>query len=642
MERWYWIELIGFDNESPDYGVENFLARNVTTIGVSLLFSHVDFIFQNQDEPLLPTACSYGGHEYNRERRRQEWTSEQLRGLVRTLQNKGVKVFISSLDLTENITDPLWLYYGRNGKPINIISPIKPIGKGRYVGDEVIDKLSKAIDYYNFDGLQIADGISSNRLSIEAGDFSLSFCADSGIDIPKKLMTDDAENYGARREWILKYARAEWTRFICDRWAAFYDKLFATVKKPIMFNNAWTRDSFEAYYRYGLDYRRCHVEDAFAVMVEENSATRAITSSFDEGGVEFPISHRTTFTYEYALMQQNIRLTTKGLRQISLTPISDTMEQWDALRHCPTELARSIVRRYNNFVYRNGKFEACSDAPLYCLSDCIPSNDWEWLATIEGYRIPLPDRVEGFAAICNPEGLYSEFEHFLKTKNYFGAALLKDLVMGGLNLGVQLTLSDIENFKGANCFLVTDLHTYTEEQKHELTKSQLPLVVIGEQVDLPLDCSARYDGEYISVAVYKAKGIAPDFDSLKAYEKIIEAKPSEHAEIWTEELSCRRVEEEFFTQLCRILNTAFSADRSRDPKVKAVSYLCGNDKYILLSNDEYTYNICTVDTSTSISSATALMKYKGYNVQHDDRSFTVRIPPRCVEIVRIGSNKTDN
>ena len=68
MERWYWIELIGFDNEAEDYGVEAFLSRNVSTTGVSLLFAHIDFLF-HEGEELLPTACSYGGHEYNRETR---------------------------------------------------------------------------------------------------------------------------------------------------------------------------------------------------------------------------------------------------------------------------------------------------------------------------------------------------------------------------------------------------------------------------------------------------------------------------------------------------------------------------------------------------------------------------------------------
>ena len=74
----------------------------------------------------------------------------------------------------------------------------------------------------------------------------------------------------------------------CRQVGGALQRLFDTIKKPVMFNNAWTRDSFEALYRYGIDYRRCKAENAYAVMVEENSATRSITSSRDEGGVEFP------------------------------------------------------------------------------------------------------------------------------------------------------------------------------------------------------------------------------------------------------------------------------------------------------------------------------------------------------------------
>ena len=363
MERWYWIELIGFDNEASDFGVDAFLSRNVTTTGVSLLFSHVDFLFASDGEALPPTACSYCCHEYNSERRRQAWTTEQLRGLVSALKERGIKVFFSCFDMTKSITDTEWLCFRQNGAAGRTIYPIKRIGS-KYVYDEIIDGISRAIDFYGFDGFQLADGLSSNRYSIENSDFSLSLCADSGINIPSELMTCGTDTYTARRGWILKNARLEWTRFISERWAALYDKLFEKIKKPIMFNNAWTRDSFEALYRYGLDYRKCHADKAFAVMVEENSATRAITAACDEGDVEFSLSHRKSFTYEYALMQQDIRIVTGGLKQISLTPISDTLEQWDALRHCPTELMRSIVRRYNNFVFRGGRFEVCSDAPL--------------------------------------------------------------------------------------------------------------------------------------------------------------------------------------------------------------------------------------------------------------------------------------
>lgn len=632
MERWYWIELIGFDNTLPDFGVERFLSRNVTTTGVSLLFSHIDFLFDRDSELLPPTACSYGGHEYNRERRRQDWTRAQLRDLVSALQSRGVKVFFSSFDMTKSITDPAWVCYRGNGTPGRLVYPIKRLGE-RFVGDEIIDAVNRALDFYGFDGFHLADGLSSNRYSIANGDFTLSLCADSGIDIPAALMREEA--YTARREWILKNARLQWTRFISDRWATFYDKLFDRVKKPIMFNNAWTRDSFEALYRYGLDYRRCHADKAFAVMIEENSATRAITAPLDEGNVEFPLSHRAGFTYEYALMQQDIRITTGGLKQISLTPISDTQEQWDALRHCPTELLRSIVRRYNNFVFRNGRFEVCSDAPLYCLSDGIPASDWEWLAKTENYRMPLPDRACGFAAVCNPDAPDTELEHFCKTKHYFGSALLNALLRGGLNMGVQLPLCEIGGFKGAYCLVVTNLNAYTEAQKQQLLQTALPLLVIGEDVALSLPCAARYDGTYISVALYNADGIAPDLDMLKALDRVIEAESAAHGEIWTEPLSCKRVDEPFFTALCRALNIAFAADRSTDPAVKVFSFACGKDKYLLLSNDDHIYNVCTMETAAEIKSASALMKDRGYTVRVDGSSFTVRIPPRCAELVRL-------
>ena len=633
MERWYWIELIGFDNESPDFGVDAFLSRNVTTTGVSILFSHIDFLFC-EDSVLPKCACSYGGHEYNGERRRQDWTKDQLCGLVRTLQNRGIKVFISCFDMTKSITDPQWVAFDGNGEPRRGVCPIKRIGE-RTVGDVIIDKINCAIDFYGFDGVQLADGISSSRRSMENGDFSLSLCEDSGIAIPSALMVEGIDSYKKRREWILRNARIEWTEFLCDRWADFYDNAFSRIKKPIMFNNAWTRDSFESIYRYGLDYRRCHADEAFAVMVEENSAVRSITSALDEGDVEFPLSHRKSFTYEYALMQQNIRIFTNSLKQISLTPISDTMEQWDALRHCPTELMRSIVRRYNNFIFRDGKFEVCSDAPMYCLSDGIPASDWRWLASVESFRIPLPDRVCGFASVCNVDALDADLKQFCKNRGYYGAALLKALTLGGLSVGAQLSLCDVECFKGADCLVVTDLNCYTDEQKALLCRSPLPILAVGEDIELPLDCSAKYAGKYISCAVYNAGKEIPSLDALGEFDRIIEAQETRHGEIWTEELSYKRVCDDFFIKLSGILNPRFGADISHDPEVKIFSYISGNDRYILLSNDEYTYNVCTVSTPSNIKSATAIMKNQGYTVRHGEKSFMVRSPPRCIEIVRL-------
>ena len=632
MERWYWVELIGFDNTLPDFGVADYLSRNQSTTGVSLLFAHIDFLFEQDKEELSPNACSYAGHEYNKERRRQNWTKTQLRGLIKELQSHSVKVFFSCFDISASITDEKWLCYGRNGVPRRCVYVIKSLGE-RTVGDAVIERFRAVIDEYGFDGLHLADGLSSNRVSIENGDFSVPLCRESGICVPKQLMGEDTESYFFRREWILKNKRFEWIKFLADKWAEFYEKLYAAIDKPIMFNNAWTRGPFEALYRYGIDYGRCQAWRAFAVMIEENSATRAITAPEDEGGVEFPLSHRDRFPYEYSIMQQQIKLHTNGSKQISLMPISDTMEQWDALRHCPTELARSIVRRYNNFVWRNGDFVPCCDAPLYCLADAVPAEDWRWLAKQESYRLPPVDFVEGFVGVYNPDALYTDVEQFCKKKHYFGASLAEELACAGLNVGAQVALADVAEFDRAKCIFVTDLDAYTSEQKEMLAKSKLPILAIGENTELPIKNCINYSGKYLNIALYNAE-CAPDFSELASLERAARKAPSMYGEIWTEPLSHRRVAPQFFVKLAELLNESFALDRA-PCDVKLASFRCGGKKYVMLSNDRHTYYLPKIKTASDIKSATAIMKDLGYKVKCENNSFTVRIPPRCAEIVKI-------
>ncbi len=633
MERWYWIELIGFDNEKSDYGVSDFLSRNVSTAGVSLLFSHIDFIF-NEEEELPERACSYFGHEYSKERRRQGWTRTQLKALISELHSHGIKVFFSAFDMTAEIIDPAMRAFNAQGNPERLVYVIKKLDQKTYVGDIIIEKINAVLNEYGFDGLQLADGLSSNRLSVENGDFTLALCKESGISIPKELMKNDTGCYLPRRDWILENARYDWICFLAREWESFYDRLFHEIKKPIMFNIAWTRDSFEALYRYGLDYTKCKVEYAFAAMIEENSATRSITNRLDEAMVELSLEQRSGFTYEYALMQQNIRLMTDGLKQISLCPISDTMEQWDAIRHCPAELSRSIVKRFNNFVWRGGKFEVCCDAPHYCLSDGVPRSDWEWLAQQESYRIPAPDKIEGFAAVCNKNSLRRDVKQYCENKHYYSSALLREALTGGLNLGAQIALEEVCDFTAAKGLAVTDLNVYTEQEKAMLAKASLPILAIGEDVTLPLPPAAVYRGNYISAALYNTD-ISVDLSLLKDTEIIREAEPIRHGEIWTEPLSYKSVDKAFFESLARLINEALELDRSSDSSVKVTSFSTGEDKYLLLSNDLYLYNIPKIETDCEINEAAALMKYKGYKVKTDGKAFSVRIPPKSIELIKI-------
>ena len=157
--------------------------------------------------------------------------------------------------------------------------------------------------------------------------------------------------------------------------------------------------------------------------------------------------------------------------------------------------------------------------------------------------------------------------------------------------------------------------------------------MVGEDVDLPLKNSTRYEGKYLSVALYNAPA-APDLTSLAALEHMIRKQPLQQGEIWTEPLSHRRVAPAFFMALAEILNVAFELDRAA-PDVKLTSYRCDGEKYVILSNDRHTYYLPTVTTAAPVKGATALMKDKGYLVRCKNNTFTVRIPPRCVEIVRV-------
>ena len=190
MERFYWIELIGFDNEAQDFGVEAFVSRTVSISGVSLLFSHLDFLFDQDSDTLPPRACSYFGHEYSRERKRQNWTKKQLSGLIEELRSRGIKVFLSCFDMISEIKDTSLVCYNAKGAPEKLIYVIKKLQDGRRVGDIIISLIKKALEEYGFDGLQIADGLSSGRLSIENGDFSLPLCLDTKIDIPSELLAE--------------------------------------------------------------------------------------------------------------------------------------------------------------------------------------------------------------------------------------------------------------------------------------------------------------------------------------------------------------------------------------------------------------------------------------------------------------------
>ena len=85
-----WIELLGFDVDASDYGVNQLCGRaGFVPTGVTLLLCDPEFVHAHTgklERVFGPGICSYGGHPNNEDRQRQVWTARDLVGLVGSLQ----------------------------------------------------------------------------------------------------------------------------------------------------------------------------------------------------------------------------------------------------------------------------------------------------------------------------------------------------------------------------------------------------------------------------------------------------------------------------------------------------------------------------------------------------------------------------
>lgn len=510
VKNWHWIELIGFNNQKSDYGVLDFLScLSEKPEGVSILFSHIDFIncFDKDEEnySLLPCHCSYSGHKYSEERERQNWTSFELKGLIETLHNNGVKVIFSIFNFFE--------YFDDNGNKVatpfcekhkelyclnkdaniyeNSIHILKKLSDNSFYEDYFLLKLKEVIDYYKFDGVQVADGISCNRPSIQNGDFSddtiLQFSEwlkNNGKIFDEsqlKPTLDKKKEYKIRREYILKDLYFEFLCFTNDRWKVFYDKLYATINPKdylIFINSFWTREPFEAFYRYGIDYSVSYRDGVYALMVEEVSATNPTLSKEGRGG--FNVSQKQTkyVHYDFYLMQMLLKAYLPKLKQISLLPINDTNEQWNAIHECYNELKRAVYRRNNSRVYVEGEWKACAEAPFYCLSDGLNKNDWSMLAKLDGLKA-LND-IEaplGFTLYYPRKHIKDDVERYIKSRKYNFHKLSLELIKCGLGVSSVVTEADVHSYKYPILVLFPEF--YDEEELKQIEKADTLIVYIS-------------------------------------------------------------------------------------------------------------------------------------------------------------------
>lgn len=683
-EYWYWIELIGFDKEKPDFGIENFLeASGKRATGISLLLSCVDFVntYKGMDNEyyLGKGVASYYGHPFNDERAIQKWTNYDLKRLVKQLQDKNLKVVFSFFNMYHYLDENEKLIFGdyirqhfeiceydcKGERQEGGVNPIKRFSDGSFYEDFLISQSEKILNDYGFDGIMLADGMSSNRQTIQNGDYTddlvEQFLAFSKEKLPENIKLkcfDDKEEYVKRYKYIFENKLSEWLDFVSNRYKTFYNKYVEAVSnagKLFIFNSTWTRDPFEALYRYGIDYKLINDKRIYAIMVEDCGGLAPIYSNLEQSLYEIPFEHRRYYNYEYMLTQMSLKAYMPELNQISMTTVKDVMEQWNLVDNAYTEFNKMVVRRSTSFVYENGKYVLSSHTPLYCLADGIPKHTWDKINKIEELS-DWGNSAEpiGFTAVFN-DNIKKEVDNYIKDKRYSQTKILNELLISGLKINCMTTFKELDNVSAP--LIVCNIENYKDTEIEYLENyTKNPLFVFSYNNVLNRKCS--------QIISYNEKGLKCFCYNVSLKENInlnIAVKDTEisyyqnNRAIWTNRLIYKEVPKDFFKTCCLECDKFFDFPKIifdeyfefpgfiNNTECKLFIYKITNNNYrIIVSNDDYYVSNPNIKFLRKVLKVKSLTKPDWYNVPHDDFTVCPRVANRGVEILDINLDKSIN
>lgn len=490
-QPWMWIELIGFDIHQPDRGAKEYLDRlGFTPPAISLLITSPDIIHHHEgltEKVLFPADfCSYCGHPRNSERERQAWSNFELKELIDALHSHGVKVYLATFTFFLNnghakewVSDHRELLEVRkNGQPLQAFMPLKRFASGEFYEDFLTPKLVRVIADYGFDGWHAADGWGPARFPIHETDFSDDlfgqFVEAREIEVPPHipLKCDGiTESTRERADWIWKVHRRQWIDFHTDRWATFHRKqasALAAIGKDVVINSAWTRDPFEAIYRYGVDYQKIIKAGVKGIVTESAAAASDMEA---DGGFRL-------FNYTASLMLIKAFVPEADIR--FLNGVKDTKEQWDLIHHAPTVYEREILTLSNIFFRNSSGYERCADGFVVCLGDGITRDEWQWLKKHWDLAFEkLPHQVVGPTVIWSDAAFQNEVDHYIANRFPTTHTFIYELLQRNAPLSAITRIENLDDMTGPIILFNSHLFPEEELQKvHAYTNSEIILIGI--------------------------------------------------------------------------------------------------------------------------------------------------------------------
>ena len=381
--KFLWAELIAFDNTQPDYGVGEYLSRSrFKSDAVSLLLIESSLFEKHRsggEDFILPEkACSYMGRPYNSERKRQAWTSRQLKGLVAEINSHGVETYASFFE------------WGRQEVPGT------RNGKDEPYSDFFIRQTCAFLRDYGFTGLHAADGYAHPRLDLAMR------------KLPPARRFEEAA-----------------------KWGAFWKKAGAAFRKAgfkTYLNTAWKRDPYEAVVRFGYDYRPVSESEIDGWVVESTSAVdelegwnKTAESSLDK----------------VSAMMVRLAPALRGKEAVLLFGIKDDLEQYNALYHAPT-MAEAEAFAAGMVTVDSRRMLS---GVMACLSDGLSADEWRkldslWRKSFSG----KPAKPIGARVVWSERAFEREINEMPELGMASSSTLLAGLIHHGAVVGGAISL----------------------------------------------------------------------------------------------------------------------------------------------------------------------------------------------------------
>jgi hypothetical protein len=657
-ERWMWIELIGFDNREPDYNVQAFLDNcGFIPEGLSFLFTTPDFVHTHagleREVVFPPDFCSYGGKPYNAERPRQAWTNHQFKGLIEALQARGIKVYAAMLNIFVSHIDgqlyrspwcashPELGEFTRDGVATGCLSPLKRLADGRYYEDVFAASLATVVRDYGLDGYHAADGFSSPRHPIWVADYSddmvAQFVEMMGVDLPAAVTRPAASpaEVRARADVIWNQHRQLWCEFYARRFESFFAKVCQAMHalgRQVLYNNAWTRDPFEAYYRYGIDYRRIARVGVDRFFVETVGAGVSIGA---ESGF------RADLRFELNFMLMNLKACLPQMPLLCLNGTGDTTESWDILNHAPAVSEREIYTLGHLFVQDANGFQRASSGPFVCLADGINAPQWKWLRRnwVVAYE-RQPQRLLGATVLWSEAALDREFDEYLPHRLLSRQRVASELQARGAPLQVVVNSKHLAATRG--CLLVPRPELLPEhELQAVLNYAHGPVVLIGRQdAALPPADLTFAEGPgplQLCCRVYGAQRTLPQpaFAPVaqSALPEVMPDPPN-----YLHGTYFRSVSEAFLQACADLLIELTPTPRvvGQVPALRVLAFETTDGAVrLLVGNEDHIYVLARIDLLRDVKEVHIASHYPGRPILPDGRFIHVQVPPRGMIVLDV-------